>query len=51
MKMEIEFRGRTAKGEWVYGAYYKQEHFYGDEKEVHCIITTTDVLSNEKKPS
>lgn len=47
MKMEIEFRGKTAKGEWVYGAYYKQEHFYGDEEEVHCIITTKDVLSND----
>lgn len=47
MKREIEFRGRTAKGEWVYGAYYKQEHFYGDEEEVHCIITTKDVLSND----
>lgn len=44
---EIEFRGKTAKGEWVYGSYYKQEHFYGDEEEVHCIITTKDVLSND----
>ena len=47
MKREIEFRGKTAKGEWVYGVYYKQEHFYGDEEEVHCIITTKDVLSND----
>ena len=48
MQREIEFRGkRVDNGEWVYGAYYKQEHFYGDEEEVHCIITTKDVLSND----
>lgn len=45
---EIIFRGkRVDNGEWVYGAYYKQEHFYGDKKEAHCIITTSDVLSND----
>lgn len=44
---EYLYRGKTAKGKWVYGAYYKQEHFYGDEEEVHCIIITKDVLSND----
>lgn len=47
MKREIEFRGKTAKGEWVYGAYYKQREFYGDETDIDCIITTKDVLSND----
>lgn len=44
---EILFRGKTEKGEWVYGAYYKQTNFYGDEENIDCIITTTDVLSND----
>lgn len=45
---EIIFRGkRKDNGEWVYGAYYKQEHVYGYEKIVHCIITSKDVLSND----
>ena len=45
---EIIFRGkRVDNGEWVYGAYYKQEYVYGDEKVVHCIITSKDVLSND----
>lgn len=44
---EILFRGKTAKGKWVYGAYYKQTHYYGDEKNIDCIITSTDVLSND----
>ena len=45
---EILYRGkRVDNGEWVYGAYYKQEYVYGDKKEAHCIITTSDVLSND----
>lgn len=44
---QILFRGKTKKGEWVYGAYYKQKQYYGDEREVDCIITTDDVLSND----
>lgn len=47
MSREILFRGKTKKGEWVYGAYYKQRQYYGDEREVDCIITTDDVLSND----
>lgn len=47
MKREIEFRGKTETGEWVYGAYYKQRGFYVDETDIDCIITTTDVLSND----
>ena len=47
MKRQIEFRGKTAKGEWAYGAYYKQREFYGDETDIDCIITTADVLSND----
>lgn len=44
---EILFRGKTKNGKWVYGAYYKQRQYYGDEREVDCIITSDGVLSND----
>lgn len=44
---QILYRGKTKNGKWVYGAYYKQRQYYGDEREVDCIITTDDVLSND----
>ena len=43
---EILFRGRKcANLEWVYGCYYKQTEFYGDEWEGHIIITSSEDLS------
>jgi uncharacterized phage protein (TIGR01671 family) len=47
MNREILFRGKTEKGEWVYGVYYKQDHYYNEEVEKHCIITSTDTLGND----
>lgn len=45
---EILFRGkRLDNGEWVKGCYYKQDFFYGDKKEVHYIIESNEVLSND----
>lgn len=35
MKREIEFRGRTAKGEWVYGYYLNRTN---DKEDIHCIM-------------
>ena len=43
---EILFRGkRVDNGERVYGAYYKQEEWYGDKQEEHNIITSKEALS------
>ena len=40
---EILFRGkRKDNGEWVYGVYYKQTEYYGNEQERHYIITSTE---------
>ena len=44
---EILFRGKTLIGEWVEGAYYKQEEFYGDKEDAHAIITSKDTLDND----
>ena len=44
---EILFRGKTLTDEWVEGAYYKQEEFYGDKEESHVIITSKDTLDND----
>jgi uncharacterized phage protein (TIGR01671 family) len=45
---KILFRGkRVDNGEWVEGAYYKQDYFYGDEVEKHIIITSGDALTND----
>lgn len=45
---EILFRGKRAdNGEWVEGAYYKQDYFYDDEVEKHIIITSRDTLTND----
>ena len=44
---EILFRGKTEQGEWVYGVYYKQDHYYNEKVEKHCIITSTDTLGND----
>ena len=42
---EILFRGKSAdNGEWIEGAYYKQEEFYGDKEESHIIIQSTETL-------
>ena len=45
---EILFRGKTLTNEWVYGAYYKQEEYYGDKEDAHCIITSNEVLSYDQ---
>ena len=46
---EILFRGkRRDNGEYVFGCYYKQSEFYGDEKEDHIIITTHEDLSYDQ---
>lgn len=43
---EILFRGkRKDSGEWVFGCYYKQSEFYGDEVDDHIIITSHEDLS------
>ena len=40
---EILFRGkRVDNGEWVHGAYYKQDMFYGDPCVKHYIITSNE---------
>ena len=45
---EILFRGkRKDNGEWVEGAYYKQELFYGDKEDAHVIITSKETLIND----
>jgi uncharacterized phage protein (TIGR01671 family) len=45
---EIIFRGkRVDNSDWVEGAYYKQDYFYGDEVEKHIIITSSDALTND----
>lgn len=45
---EIIFRGkRVDNGEWCYGAYYKQDHYYNEQVEKHCIITSSDTLGND----
>ncbi len=41
---EILFRGKTLTGEWVEGAYYKQEEFYGTNEEADIIITSKETL-------
>lgn len=42
----ILFRGKRIDNcEWVYGYYYKQTEFYGDEAEDHIIITSHEDLS------
>lgn len=39
----ILFRGkRVDNGEWVYGAYYKQDMYYGDPSVKHYIITSNE---------
>lgn len=35
MKREILFRGKTAKGEWVYGYYLNRTN---DKEDIHCIM-------------
>ncbi len=46
---EILFRGkRFDNGEWVFGCYYKQTQFYGDEMEEHIIITSNEDLSYDQ---
>lgn len=45
---EILFRGKTMLGKQVEGMYYKQEFFYGNEKEAHFIITSNEILNNEQ---
>ena len=47
MSRHILFRGKTRKGEWVYGVYYKQDHYYNEKVEKNCIITSTDTLGND----
>ena len=48
MIREILFKAkRVDNGEWVEGAYYKQDYFYGDEVEKHIIITSSDALTND----
>ena len=43
---EILFRGkRKDSGEWVFGCYYKQSEFFGDEVDDHIIITSNEDLS------
>lgn len=46
---EILFRGRMQGApEWVFGCYYKQSEFYGDEMEDHIIITSCEDLSYDQ---
>lgn len=45
---DIIFRGkRTDNGEWVEGVYYKQDEFYGVEREEHYIITSRCAIEND----
>lgn len=43
---EILFRGKTNKGEWVEGSYYKQTEFYGSTVNYHIIISSKDELED-----
>ena len=44
---EISFRGKQEdNGEWVYGAYYHQTEFYGDDCDYHYIISSCDELED-----
>ena len=44
------YRGkRKANGEWVFGALYKQTHFYGDPCAEWYIITSTESLEYDQE--
>lgn len=45
---EILFRGKTKSGQWVEGAYFKEEKYYGEKSDTHIIITSKETLSNEQ---